>query len=40
MARDLGIHNDALRPWARQAEAEADAGGRDDRLTAGSATRS
>ncbi|MFI8454888.1 transposase, partial [Kitasatospora sp. NPDC085464] len=31
MARDLGIHKEALRSWVRQAEA--DAGERDDRLT-------
>jgi transposase len=31
VARDLGIHPDALRAWVRQAEA--DAGERDDRLT-------
>ncbi len=31
VARDLGIHKEALRSWVRQAEA--DAGGRDDRLT-------
>jgi transposase len=33
VARDLGIHKEALRPWVRQAEAEADAGERGDRLT-------
>ncbi|WP_159401079.1 transposase, partial [Streptomyces sp. NRRL B-24484] len=33
VARDLGIHKEALRSWVRQAEAEADAGERDDRLT-------
>ncbi|MFC5911688.1 transposase [Streptacidiphilus monticola] len=31
VARDLGIHKEALRNWIRQAEA--DAGERDDRLT-------
>lgn len=31
VARDLGIHKEALRGWVRQAEA--DAGERDDRLT-------
>jgi transposase len=31
VARDLGIHKEALRNWVRQAEA--DAGERDDRLT-------
>ncbi|WP_435841922.1 transposase [Streptomyces hirsutus] len=31
VARDLGIHKEALRPWVRQAEA--DDGERDDRLT-------
>lgn len=31
VARDLGIHKEALRLWVRQAEA--DAGDRDDRLT-------
>ncbi|WP_160311220.1 transposase [Streptacidiphilus anmyonensis] len=31
VARDLGIHKEALRSWVRQAEA--DAGERDDRLT-------
>jgi transposase len=31
VARDLGIHKEALRNWIRQAEA--DAGDRDDRLT-------
>ncbi|MGW4049178.1 IS3 family transposase [Streptomyces sp. NPDC004721] len=31
VARDLGIHKEALRGWVRQAEA--DAGDRDDRLT-------
>ena len=31
VARDLGIHKEALRNWVRQAEA--DAGGRDDRPT-------
>ncbi len=30
VARDLGIHKEALRSWVRQAEA--DAGERDDRL--------
>ncbi|WP_030379213.1 MULTISPECIES: transposase [unclassified Streptomyces] len=31
VAKDLGIHKEALRSWVRQAEA--DAGERDDRLT-------
>jgi transposase len=31
VARDLGIHKEALRQWVRQAEA--DTGERDDRLT-------
>jgi len=31
VARDLGIHKEALRSWVRQAEA--DAGERDDRLS-------
>ncbi|WP_409467312.1 transposase [Streptomyces sp. HC307] len=31
VARDLGIHKEALRQWVRQAEA--DSGDRDDRLT-------
>ncbi len=31
VAKDLGIHKEALRGWARQAEA--DRGERDDRLT-------
>ncbi|MFI1337619.1 transposase [Streptomyces sp. NPDC020845] len=31
VAKDLGIHKEALRGWMRQAEA--DAGERDDRLT-------
>ena len=33
LAVDLGVHPEALRGWIRQAEAEADAGERDDRLT-------
>ncbi|WP_455567973.1 transposase [Streptomyces asiaticus] len=33
VAKDLGIHKEALRGWVRQAEA--DAGERDDRLTTG-----
>ncbi|WP_107083832.1 transposase [Streptomyces viridochromogenes] len=31
VAKDLGIHKEALRGWVRQAEA--DTGERDDRLT-------
>lgn len=31
VAKDLGIHKEALRQWVRQAEA--DSGDRDDRLT-------
>ncbi|SOE59063.1 Transposase [Streptomyces sp. OV198] len=33
LAIDLGAHAEALRGWIRQAEAEADADERDDRLT-------
>ncbi|MDK1349140.1 transposase [Streptomyces sp. 378] len=33
MAEELGVHHEALRGWIRQAEAEADAGERDDMLT-------
>jgi transposase-like protein len=33
MAEELGVHHEALRNGIRQAEAEADAGGRDDMLT-------
>ncbi|MCS0605709.1 transposase [Streptomyces sp. LP11] len=33
LAVDLGVHPEALRGWIRQAEAEAEAGERDDRLT-------
>jgi transposase len=37
VAADLGIHREALRQWVRQAEA--DAGGRTDRLTSGERER-
>ncbi len=33
MAEELGVHHEALHNWIRQAEAEADAGERDDLLT-------
>ncbi|MGY3062870.1 transposase [Streptomyces sp. TE3672] len=33
MAEELGVHHEALRNWIRQAEADADAGARDDLLT-------
>jgi transposase len=37
VARDLGVHKEALRLWVRQAEA--DAGSRNDRLTTGQRER-
>jgi transposase len=37
VARDLGVHKEALRLWVRQAEA--DAGTRNDRLTTGERER-
>jgi transposase len=37
VARDLGVHKEALRHWVRQAEA--DAGERNDRLTTGERER-
>jgi transposase len=33
VARDLGVHREALRHWVRQADAEADTGRRRDLLT-------
>jgi transposase len=37
VARDLGVHKEALRHWVRQAEA--DAGTRNDRVTSGERER-